>query len=317
MKKIISIMLAAVLALPAMAGEKRSPEERAKADYSSWLPAKGDWQLGFNLNPLAIFVGNMFNGNMANSLAPMAGESLAGNNVLAPIAAPNMASIMGSYMMTDNLAFHMNVGFAIYSWNNRAYVIDQAAKFINPYSTLEGLDKKKSLDLGASFSAGIEYRVGKTRPVQGVFGLGLTYGFWGIRRNTYTYYNAITQDNQNPINGGLYTGAINPKFTTDYSFIDNPRMLREYVGAGTHIVGVYGSVGIEWFVAPKIALGLNVNVLVDYQWNPSRVEVWEGWNKFTEERQEITIHDNAMQDGFTFTTKNIGANLYIAFYFGK
>ena len=48
MKKIISIMLVAALAMP-MFAEKRTPEERANADYSAWLPQQGDFSIGFNL----------------------------------------------------------------------------------------------------------------------------------------------------------------------------------------------------------------------------------------------------------------------------
>ena len=316
MKKILSILLVAALAMP-MFAEKQTPEERATADYSTWLPQAGEFSIGFNLDPLATFVGNIFNATVGNGLAPLAGQSLQGNNVFAPIGVPNMISIMGNYMLTDNLGVRANIGLGINSWTNRGYVIDDAEKFINPYSTLEGLDKRHRLNVGASFSAGIEYRVGKTRPVQGVFGAGLTYGFWGIRRDTYTYYNAITKDNQNPHNAGLYAGAVDPKFATDYSYIDNPRILAQYAQGGTHIFGLYGSVGVEWFVAPKIALGLNVNILLDYQWNPARVSDWEGWNHFTEQVDKITIHDQAKQDGFSFTTDNIGANLYVAFYLGK
>lgn len=316
MKKLISILLVAALAMP-MFAERQTPEERGQADYSTWLPKAGEFSVGFNIDPLATFAGNLFNGTMGNALGDLAGESLGSNNNLAPIRIPNMISIMGTYMLTDNLGVRANIGLGIQTWNQRAYVVDDAAKFINPYSTLDGLDKMHSIDVGASFSAGIEYRVGKTRPVQGVFGAGLTYGFWGIQKDTYSYYNAITKDNQNPTNGALYGGAANPKFATDYNYIDNPRILEQYAQGGTHILGIYGSVGVEWFVAPKIALGLNVNLLLDYQWNPSRVEKWEGWNHFTEQRDEIIIHDLAKQDGFAFTTDNIGANLYITFYFGK
>ena len=314
MKKLISILLAAVIAMPMMAGDRPTPEERAKADYSSWLPQQGDWSIGFSLNPIATFVGNLFNGTVGNTLAPLAGE---------PIRVPGMVSIMGSYMLTDNLAIRANIGIDVNGLTTRAYVIDDAAKFLNPYSTLEGKDQWKRLNAGASFSAGVEYRIGKRR-VQGVFGGGLTYGFWGLRQNKFTYYNAITDANQNPTNAGLAATAgfgTDPKFlpapagTGEYSFIDNPRLLSRNTGAGTHILGLYGSVGVEWFVAPKIALGFNVNLLLDYQWTPSHVTVWEGWNSFTQERQEITLHDNANESGFQFTTDNIGANLYVAFYF--
>ena len=39
MKKIVSIMLVAALAMPMFAGEKETPEQRANKDYTSWLPA--------------------------------------------------------------------------------------------------------------------------------------------------------------------------------------------------------------------------------------------------------------------------------------
>ncbi len=308
MKKIVCLLLMAALAYPMRAEEANTPEKDKKSvDYSQYLPQEGEFAIGFNLDPVATFVGNLFNGTVGNALAPLAGE---------PMRVPGMVSIMGTYMMTNNWGLRFNVGVGVNSWNRRAYVIDDAARFINPYSTLEGQDIEKRLSVGASASIGAEYRIGKRR-VQGVFGVGLTYGCWTINRMAYSYYNAITDANHNPTNGGLYGGAVNPKFATDYSYIENPRLMSHYTAAGTHLAGVYGTVGVECFVAPKIALGLNVNVLVDYQWNPARAEQWEGWNTFTQQRQEVIIHDRAMNDGFTFTTDNIGANLYIAFYFGK
>jgi len=317
MKKIISLLLVAALTIPVWAQEEEAPiQEQPKPakDYSEYLPQEGDLSLGFSLNPVATFVGNIFNAwgttGVQNTLDPLAGEPLA-----KPAGLPDMASIMGTYMLTDNWGIRFNVGLGVSWLNNRAYVRDDAARFINPFSTLEGLDKVNALNLGASASVGAEYRVGKRR-VQGVFGFGLTYGCWALTRTNYTYYNAITEGNQNPSNAGLYGGAVNPKFATDYSFIDNPRLLSRYTNGGTHILGAYGSVGVECFVAPKIALGLNVNLLINYQWEPARVQVWEGWNRLTQQREEIVIHNRALNDGFRFSTDNIGANLYIAFYFG-
>lgn len=316
MKKIVSLMLVAVMALPVLAQEEAEAPAKATRDYSEYLPQEGDWSLGFNLNPIATFVGNIFNGTIGNALAPLAGQSLGSNNLFTPGATPSMASIMGTYMLTDEWAVRANVGIGVYSWTRRAYVQDDAARFSDPFSTADGLDTKKNLNVGFSASLGAEYRVGKKR-VQGVFGIGVTYGCWAINRADFSYYNAVTEANQNPTNGGLYTGVPNPKLAADYAWLSNPRIISEYTAAGTHIAGVYGSVGVECFVAPKIALGLNVNLLLDYQWNPARAEVWEGWNAVRGERQQITFHDTALNDGFTFTTDNIGANLYIAFYFGK
>lgn len=309
MKKVISILLAAVLAVP-MFAQRPTPEERANADFSAWLPQEGDWSLGFGLDPIASFIGNMFNGTTWNGLNALQGESLAD-----PVAMPRMASIMGSYMLTDKLAVRANIGLGIYGSTERQYVQDDAALFLNPYSTQDGLDVHKSLNLGASFSAGIEYRVGKRR-VQGVFGAGLTYGFWGISKDSYSYYNAITEANQAP-SQQIYAPAT-ITLPAKFNYLQNARLLENSADLGhSHMVGIYGSAGVEWFVAPKIALGLNVNLLLDYQWTAARTQKWEGWNPVLAQRQEIIVHDKAPQDGFTFTTDNIGANLYVAFYFGK
>ena len=59
MKKILSIMLAAALAMP-MFAEKQSIEERGNADYSSWLPQEGEFSIGFSVDPFANFLGKMF-----------------------------------------------------------------------------------------------------------------------------------------------------------------------------------------------------------------------------------------------------------------
>jgi len=316
MKKILSIALITAMAMPLFAQEQEeAPKVEKKAkDYSEYLPQQGDFSLGFSINPIATFIGNFFNGygtnGVANRLGAVTGEPLAKSQLL---GTPNMASIMGSYMISDNWAFRANIALGIQLGTNRQYVIDDAAKFINPYSTLEGLDRQKWQNIGAAFSAGAEYHLGKRR-VQGVFGVGLTYGFWGVTRNDYTYLNAFTDANQNPTNAGL---APAPALPADYAWLNNPRLKSQYTTGGTHILGVYGSVGVECFVAPKVALGLNVNVLLDYEWSPARVAEYEGWNSVTQQAQQIMIHNGAARTGFTFSTDNIGANLYMAFYFGK
>ncbi|HCS87094.1 MAG TPA: hypothetical protein DIW30_01255, partial [Bacteroidales bacterium] len=80
-----------MLIVPVFAAELDKKEQKVNRDYSEWLPAAGDWSLGFSLDPIASFVGNMFNGNTGNSLNNLAGESMVNN----------MVSIMGGYMITD------------------------------------------------------------------------------------------------------------------------------------------------------------------------------------------------------------------------
>jgi hypothetical protein len=83
------------------------------------------------------------------------------------------------------------------------------------------------------------------------------------------------------------------------------------------MVGLYASAGVEWFVAPKVALGANVNFGIYYEINPARVSVYEGWNTAAMKLDQFTELEAPASHGFHIGTDNIGANLYIAFYFGR
>ena len=88
MKKIVCLLLMAALAYPMRAEEANTPEKDKKSvDYSQYLPQEGEFAIGFNLDPVATFVGNLFNGTVGNALAPLAGE---------PMRVPGMVSIMGT-----------------------------------------------------------------------------------------------------------------------------------------------------------------------------------------------------------------------------
>ena len=60
--KIFTLALSLLVATVAFAdgADKPSPEERAKRDYTSWLPAQGDMSIGFSLDPVNTLLGTMF-----------------------------------------------------------------------------------------------------------------------------------------------------------------------------------------------------------------------------------------------------------------
>ena len=304
--KIFTLALSLLVATAAFADEadKPTPEDKAKKDYSSWLPAQGDMSVGFSLDPLATFAGNLFNGNLDNTLEDLAGEPLLYQQMPAPCA-----SIMGTYMVTDQLAIRANIGFGYSLKQHNFFVQDDAAVALDDLSNAKVTDQINAQILSGSFSAGIEYRVGKRLPIQGVFGAGLSYAC-GVNKADYTYGNAITELNQTPsVNSGMpATEAVTP-------YLPNARLLYVESDEMIHMVGVYGSVGVEWFVAPKIALGANVNLGIYYELVPSQTLVYEGWNTITETVTEHTELVKPSSHGFHFGTDNIGANLYMAFYF--
>lgn len=305
--KIFTMALSLLVATAAFAdgADKPTPEEKAKKDYSSWLPVQGDMSIGFSLDPIATFAGNLFNGNLDNTLDDLAGEPL-----LYQQLPTSTVSIMGTYMLTDNFGVRANLGFGYSMKQNNYFVQDDEALLLNDLSNAKVLDQEKSKVLSGSFAVGVEYRLGKRLPVQGVFGAGLSYAC-GVSSATYAYGNAITELNQNPsINSNM------PAKETVNGYLPNARLLSVQSDDMIHMAGLYGSVGVEWFVCPKIALGANVNLGVYYEINPSQTYLYEGWNTITEQVTQHTELVKPASHGFHFGTDNIGANLYVAFYFG-
>lgn len=306
MKRLISFILVAVLALPLLAEEQvvtKPREKKVLNDYSEWLPKQGDFSLAFSLDPIATFVGNMFNGNLSNGLDDLAGEPLLDGITGAP-----MVSVMGTYMQTDQLAWKVNLGIGYTHKSNNEYVLDDAALFLDPLSRVKVVDTHAYNRIQGSIALGAEYRVGKNLPVQGVFGAGLNYAFGEISYK-YNYGNAITELNQIPTisEPSLYEAVA--------GYMPNARPLNTQANNLIHMVGAYASVGMEWFVAPKIALGANVNFGIYYEVNPSRATIYEGWNTATMQVEQFTELVAPASHGFHIGTDNIGANLYMAFYF--
>lgn len=303
MKKILGIILAVALATP-MFAEKETPEQKATKDYSTWLPAAGDFSLGFNLDPLATFAGNLFSGSTSkNTMDKWAGEPIMNDWLPSPLV-----SIIGTYMLTDQLAAKANIGFGFNAYNGYDYAVDDKAIMLDPLSNEKVIDGIHSRQLSGSIALGVEYRVGKTRPVQGVFGAGAAYAF-GERYDRYTYGNEITELNQKPtVSSGM------PAYGST-EWIPNARVVSDRTNNMEHMVGIYTSAGVEWFVAPKIALGANVNLDLLFAINPSQSTVYEGWNTKTCQVEKYTKTVAPASNGFHFGTENIGANLYVSFYF--
>ena len=299
--------LSLIVATAAFSQTETKPQRERKQlkDYTEYLPKAGDVAIGFSLNPLANFVGNMFNGNTWNSLDDLTAEPM-----LCPT--PNIAAIMAKYMLTDQLGIKANIGFGCNIYSKNGYIVDDAAMMMNPLSEAKVIDTYKVNKLSGSIALGVDYHVGKQLPVQGVFGVGIIYAL-GHETHQYKYGNAITELNQNP----SHNTSIFPTTPTTGTipYMPNARMLSDQAINLIHRVGAYASVGVEWFVAPKISLGANVNLNICYTLNPARETIYEGWNNATSQVEQYTDLVAPASHGFTFSTDNIGANLLMNFYF--
>ena len=148
MKKIL-MTLVAVLATVSM-----------NAQNEKWFGSReGGFALTFNANPVLNYVGNMFNGNTNNTIAPFQGidsDNLFGGT-----------TITGKYFLQDNLAVVAGFGF-----NNNYNVV-------NNYADATDLEKVTSYTRNSTTAfqalAGLEYRLQPGKRLQPIFGANLVY----------------------------------------------------------------------------------------------------------------------------------------------
>lgn len=263
-----------------------------------YLPEKGDFALGVDLIPLFKTIGGSFR---SSENVPVGGTPFT-YDMMNP--KPNV-SILGKYMLTDRWALKANLGLIVNSRSNKSYCGDDLGLFLNGDSEAKVVDNRKTTQAGGTLSIGAEYRFGKRR-VQGIVGFGIMGGFSTFKTN-YTYGNKLTDLNRTPTNsfGNEVTAGVPDGYR-----------ITEYRSPGANgVLGAYGSLGAEWFVAPKIALGAEVDLSFYGVFSHKGVAKSEGYNeayeKITTRTDLLTPGDNTI----SFGTDNIGAALYISFYF--
>lgn len=305
MKRILSLFICVAMVLPLLAQDLEEPKSQSAKAEVVYTPQQGDWAIGFNINPILNFVGNMFNGTVGQVFdsKTFGGQPLVAN----PNPAYPVLSVMGKYMVSDNVAIRANVGLLLSADNKSYYIRDDKAVFLDPLSIEKVVDKAKQETFGGSVFIGAEYRVGKKR-VQGVFGGGLNYAF-STYKAKYTYGNAITEANQVPT-----MSANMPALSAPMPSMPNARTLSQ-AQSGIHTFGLVGNIGVECFVAPKISLGAEMNLAILYRMEPILYKQMEGYNLNTDKVQIFTDIAGESSSNFVFGTQNIGANLFMNFYF--
>ena len=294
MKKLISII--AIGLMPFMSINAQS------GDSKNYLPEQGDMAFGINVKPVLKYVGNIFNGTTNNKLKNLGGEPIISNvpefESFESDFSPAV-SIMTKYMLTDNWGLRANAGLMLSKNTDREYVIDDKKVMLDPFNESKLIDTKYTSKNGMSLMLGAEYRKGNNR-IQGVFGMGVLFGFYN-ENISYNWANEVTPLNDQP------TSSWSDK-VKDY------RVMNKRTDHNL-FYGITGSAGVEWFVAPKVSLGAEVNLSLYHINGGQTYAETKGYNKVSqkiEERTELTSPGN---DKLRFGTENLGGSLYMAFYF--
>ena len=283
MKRLSLIIVALCMSFVIM-----SAQDKEQRDF---LPKAGDWAISIDAKPLLNFVGNLFNNTSDNDISSFGG----GEPTL--LNGPT-ASIMCKYMLTDNFALKTNVGVLISNSKIAGYVSDDAASMLDPLADAKVADIRNTRTTGLSLMAGAEYRIGKKK-IQGVFGGGLLIGV-EEKLQKYQYGNAVTEINQTP---------------TSYFTTAAYRPLKNYSQTPDVFAGLVGTIGVEYFISPKIALGTEVSLCMGYSFKQQTYELSEGYNQSTKNVEERVNLISPSTSSFSMETKNLGGSLYLSFYF--
>ena len=304
MKKILSILLLATFSLPIIAQEA-APEKASASDY---LPQTGNFAIGFSANPFVNYLGNFFNGSTTNNynFDEVGGQPLFTNQLSSGVQYP-VVSVTGKYMTSEKSAIRVNAGLILERDNSSFFVQDDKEVAINPLSEAQVTDNIISKFNGGTIALGLEKRFGTGR-LQGILAGSLAYAFQTEKYN-FKYGNAITDINQTP--------SVNASVSyTAHGQIANARPTSVY-NDGTHGTGIVGAIGMEYFLAPKVSFGAEVNLSLLYAWTGKTYTTIEGFNASTNEVEEHTDLTSPSSSDLIFGTQNIGANLFFNFYFDK
>ncbi len=287
--RILAIALLCVFAMNVFAQQEQTAAQQK--DYSEYLPEAGDMAISLNLAPfLNVFADETVDGRIG-------GDSYNSD----------LISIAGKYMVTDNFALRLNVGWSYLYNRDNYFVQDDAAVFVNPLSQAKVTDSYITKNSGVSITAAAEYRFGSRR-IQGYVGGGLTYALSSYSMNLY-YGNAMTELNQNPTTYEDYSAYLPGFSSARFTKVSNNGL------DFNHHAGVVAFVGFEWFVAKKVSVGAEVNVSAIASWGNLQYATLEGYNTLSEKVETWTELFKPSSFAFDFGTQNVGANLSVNFYF--
>ena len=96
---------------------------------------------------------------------------------------------------------------------------------------------------------------------------------------------------------------------------NNYRLLKTNGSGSDFYTGVTGSAGIEWFVAPKISLGAEVNLSLYYIFGNQDYTESEGYNPSTGKVETRTDLVSPRYRELYIGTESLGGSLNMTFYF--
>lgn len=228
MKRFISLIIAGLLILPAMAQDYvQSEEEEAPRKTSNYFPERGDMGIGFDATPFLDYAGNMFNGTTNNSL------NLGDNTLYFRYFLDNSSAVRAALRINSN----KNV--------NKQFIDDDAAQMEDPLSEKQLEDHEITTNNQYELKLGYQMFRGENR-LRGFYGADV---FLRYQKSVteYEYGNEMTVENPEP--SANFVGF-------------NPAQRDLERNNGTEFsFGLGAFCGAEYYLMPKVALGTELGVI--------------------------------------------------------
>jgi hypothetical protein len=255
------------------------------------LPEAKDWALSVDASPFLSYTGKLL--STAGADAPSV------NSV-----ANYPLTIGGKYFISAKQAYRARVRVGISSQTVNNSVVD------NQNTTLDTVylkDSRKSSATNVTLAFGKEFRRGKTR-LQGFYGgegiLGISTG-----KSIYTYGNTFSNLNVSPTS----TDFLTPTALGFASAPANSRIQSESQGTGIK-VGVRGFVGAEYFIFPKMSIGVEFGFGLSYfNQNDGKLST-ESWDAAAGSVKNKTLAKSGSK-GFGVDNDNSGGAIMLNFHF--
>jgi hypothetical protein len=257
----------------------------------SILPEAKDWALSVDASPFLTYTGKLLSNAGADAPAV---NSLANYPL----------TIGGKYFISAKQAYRARVRIGIASQTINNSVVD------NQNTTLDTVyikDSRKSSSTNVTLAFGKEFRRGKTR-LQGFYGgegiIGISTG-----KSIYSYGNTFSNLNVSPTS----TDFVTPTALGYASAPANSRIQSESNGTGIK-VAARGFVGAEYFIFPKMSIGLEFGFsLMYFNQNDGKLSS-ESWDAAAGSVKNKTLAKSGSR-GFGIDNDNSGGAIMLNFHF--
>ncbi len=255
------------------------------------LPEAKDWALSVDASPFLTYTGKLLSTTGADAPAV---NSLANYPL----------TIGGKYFTSAKRAYRARVRIGIASQTVNNSVVD------NQNTTLDTVyikDSRKSSSTNVTLAFGKEFRKGKTR-LQGFYGgegiIGISTG-----KSIYTYGNTFSNLNVSPTS----TDFVTPTSLGYASAPANSRIQSESNGTGIK-VAARGFVGAEYFIFPKMSIGVEFGFsLMYFNQNDGKLSS-ESWDAAAGSVKNKTLAKSGSK-GFGIDNDNSGGSIMLNFHF--